>query len=653
MEVSKEKEHKSKVRGIIDFFKGVFSKIKNLSLRNKIILGAIALALVIALVLSLVFLPGGGGKTIRTAKVSRGNISVVISGTGTIEPIDEYEVTSLVKGEILLDTFQEGDMVEEGDLLYQIDAGDMENSLEKAQLNMQKSQLSYNQTMDDLAKLNVKSTYSGTITEMYVKVGDSVGSGTKIADIVDMETMVLEVPFNEIDAEAIYTGATAQVMLTGSFYNLTGTVRRVSNSSLISGEGARVKQVEITVQNPGAIKPGDMATVTIGNVACNGPGTFSYNLATSIKAEASGDVISLPVGKGDKISAGGTVAVLHSSTADRTRQNSQISLRDAQLSIDNYNKQLENYQITAPISGTVLKKTSKAGDTLDNSNASVVMAVIADMSTIVFEMNVDELDISKVKVGQTVSVTADALEDRRYSGYVDYVSVVGTTQNGVTTYPIQVVVEEPEGLIPGMNVSAEIVVESREDVLRVPVTAVQRGNVVYVKGNGKTEKTAAPAGTTGAPDEVKQFGDRMKPAEGISGEMPQGERPGEIAQGEKMPAEASGNASEVQEQTKAPDMVQGEQPLGEIPEAVQKNAPDGFRAVRVVTGINDSDYIEILSGLSEGDEVYVPITASSGVNAMFGMMGMGGGMPSGGMSGGMPSGGMSGGMGGMSGGRTR
>ncbi len=611
MQIANLKELKEKVKAgnIIDFFKKTFLKIKTLSLRNKIILAAIALVLVVALVLSIILMPGGSDKTIRTAKVTKGNISVAISGTGTIEPIDEYEVTSLVKGEILLDTFQEGDMVEKGDLLYQIDSSDMENSLEKAQLNMQKSQLSYNQTMEDLAKLNVKSTYNGTITEMYVKVGDSVNSGTKIADIVDMDTMVLEVPFNEVDAEAIYSGATAQVMLTSSFYNLTGTVRRVSNSSLISGEGARVKQVEIAVQNPGAIKPGDMATVIIGNVACNGPGTFAYNLSTSIKAEASGDVVSLPVGKGDKVSAGSTVAVLHSSTADRTRQNSQISLRDSQLSIDNYNKQLENYQITAPISGTVLKKTSKAGDTLDNSNASVVMAVIADMSTIVFEMNVDELDISKVKVGQSVSITADALEDRRYTGHVDYVSVVGTTQNGVTTYPIRVVVENPEGLIPGMNVSAEIVVESRENVLRVPVTAVQRGNIVYVKDNGKNKKAPAPSETSGNTGKTKQFDNEPQSAAGMGGDAPRGEQP----------------------------------------EAMQKNVPEGFHAVRVVTGINDSDYIEIISGLSENDEVYVPASAGSGTNSMFGMMGMGGGM-----GGGMPGGGMAGGMsGGMSGGRTR
>ena len=81
--------------------------------------------------------------------------------------------------------------------------------------------------------------------------------------------------------------------------------------------------------------------------------------------------------------------------------------------------------------------------------------------------------------------------------------------------------------------------------------------------------------------------------------------------------------------------------------------PAGFRAVEVETGLISTDYVEILSGLEEGDVVYIDPTTSTGSNAgMMGMMpgGMGGGMPSGGPGGGMPGGGMGGGMGGGPGG---
>ncbi|MBE7036152.1 MAG: HlyD family efflux transporter periplasmic adaptor subunit [Ruminococcaceae bacterium] len=582
--------------GIADKLKKGGQKVKGMSKKKKIIFIIIALLLVAA-ILFLVFSPKKKvEKKFNIVQAQRGNVSVVISGTGTIKPIDEYQVTSLVKGEILEDTFEEGDLVEEGDLLYQIDSSDLENTLEKAQLGLQRSQLSYNQTMEDLEKLNVKSRYSGTITETYVKVGDSVNNGTKIADLIDKDTLILKLPFNAGDAATISEGSRAQVMLTNSFYTLEGTVLRVSSGSLVSADGNTVRTVEIKVQNPGAVAKGDMATAIVGDVACNGPGTFEYNLETTITAETSGKVIAMNYGKGDVISAGAVVAKLESSTSDNTRRSSELSLRDAQLSIENYNKQLENYQITAPISGTVLKKTSKAGDTLDNTNSSTVMAVIADMSTIIFEMSVDELDISKISVGQKVSVTADAVAGKPYSGYVDYVSVVGTTQNGVTTYPITVVVENPEGLIPGMNISAEIVVDSRQDVLLVPVSAVNRGNIVFVKDNGKATQTPEPSNSS-AP-------------------------------------QAGGN--------------------GQRSGGKSITAPEGFRAVRVETGLNDSNFVEIISGLSEGDEVYVPVTSSSGLSGipgMGGMSGMGGGMP-GGMGGGMPSGMGAGRTGGMGAGRT-
>ena len=72
-------------------------------------------------------------------------------------------------------------------------------------------------------------------------------------------------------------------------------------------------------------------------------------------------------------------------------------------------KVLEDYTITAPISGTVVEKNFKAGDTLDSTSASSAMAVIYDLSELEFELGVDELLIGKVQVGQDVIITADAL----------------------------------------------------------------------------------------------------------------------------------------------------------------------------------------------------------------------------------------------------
>ncbi|UKI35230.1 MAG: efflux RND transporter periplasmic adaptor subunit [Clostridiales bacterium] len=116
------------------------------------------------------------------------------------------------------------------------------------------------------------------------------------------------------------------------------------------------------------------------------------------------------------------------------------------------------------------------------------------MSILTFDMNIDELDIANIKVGQEVSITADAYEGEEFSGIVDKVSVVGTSSQGVTTYPVTVIVnsDNKDKLIPGMNVSASIVIEKVENVLRIPVSALRRGNVVIAKtdSDGVEQKNA-------------------------------------------------------------------------------------------------------------------------------------------------------------------
>ena len=249
-------------------------------------------------------------------------------------------------------------------------------------------------------------------------------------------------------------------------------------------------------------------------------------------------------------------------------ENAEQSLEDAETDLENQQDSLSDYEITAPISGQVIVKNVKAGDTLNsNSNNSSTLATIYDMSALTFEMSVDELDVLSVKAGQTVEVTADAIEGQTFTGKVTNVSLVSSYSNGVTQYPVTVQLDETGDLLPGMNVTAKIILEEAEDALAIPAQALMRGNTVYVQDNS-----------------VKESDGRV---------------------------------------------------------------PAGFRSVEVETGLISEDYVEILSGLSEGDVVYIDPTSSTDSTAAFGMNGMGG-MPGGG---GMPSGGgMPGGGGGMPGG---
>lgn len=562
----------------------------------------------------------------QVARVTRGEVSKVIEGSGTIEAIDQYNVTSLVKGEILTCTFEEGDMVQQGDLLYTLDSSDLDNNIQKGLASVEKAQLSSQQTNKTIQNQTVYANVSGVLTQIYVKNGDQVQNGAKLADIVNTDVMVLQIPFHAKDAGNLYAGQSAQVSLESSFTTLSGTVKSVSTGAMSNSEGVSVVTAEIAVGNPGGIQKGDRATAIVGNIACNTAGTFTYSEEATILSKTSGEVSGLAYMAGDYIKSGAYFLSLKDDTLSTTIRQNELSIQDAQLALESLYDQKEDYNIKAPISGKVIQKTSKAGDKLDNSNNSTVMAIIADLSTLVFEISVDELDITNISVGQAVQITADAIEGTTFTGYVDNISIVGTSSNGVTSYPVKVVVNDSEnsGLIPGMNVSAQIVIESRENVLRVPVSAVQRGNTVYVKDGGAAEQK-----------------DRNEPSK--QGNLPQEERP-----------QGGAATEEGQKQERVPQSEKADKDTDtkkQENKTEKSNVPDGFHAVKVEVGLSSEDFVEIISGLKEGDTVMIQnksgsITTNQGLGRGGMMGGMGGGMPSGGApgGGGMPGGSMGGGM---------
>lgn len=536
----------------------------------KIIIAAV-LVVAVALTAVLVTMKNKGAKAgseINTATAVIGNVKSAISASGTIEPINMYEVTALVKGDVISAGFEKGDIVNKDDVLYQIDTTEMQNTLEKAKLSMEKTRDSYNDTLENVAKLNVKAPIDGVISQMYVKKGDNVSNGTKICDIINKSKMVLTIPFNAVDAPSLYVGQQADVTLENSFYTTYGTISRVSTGALTNENNVSVSYVDIEVVNPGGINKGDTATAVAGGIACNTAGTFDYYATKTVTAEVAGEITKINDGMGNQVNEGGIIAVIESDSVKDSLKDSNRSLREAEISLQNTYEQLDDYTIKAPIQGTIIEKNVKAGDKIDNTSSSKTLCVIADLSTIIFTINVDELDIDKIELNQRVDITADALPNKRFDGFVNNISINGSTSNGVTTYPVEIVVNTPEGLLPGMNVNAEIVIAEKSNVITVPVSAVMRGNTVYVKD----DKGAS------------------KKEEGEKGRM---------------------NA-----------------------------VPEGFRAVKVTTGLNDDNNIEITEGLSEGDVVYVRVQTTTTTNQM-----MQGGMPGGGMmGGGMPGGGMTGGM---------
>lgn len=590
-----------------------------------------------------------------------------VTGKAVLLPAEEYQITIPVSGDILKADFEEGDVVSAGDVLYEVDAGDMDKSIESAELAVSKADEAYVQAVKakalsdttggqsvDSANLAVKKAVanydaavkernntkenagegvtkaeialaqarqdyqdalrkgeeiritpdiSGVVTELSVKTGDVVNAGMTVGKVSNDRYMKVVLPFHETDP--VEKGDSAEVTVTSTGDVLWGEVTEVSSGAYIVEGHNRVHSVTIWVENPGALSEEDTAVAIVGGAACSDMGKFTYAEEQKLTAHTSGTVYAVNAVDGDWVEAGAEVVSLkgedassqiakakgaldsaesalrqarltaQSPSADNSVNTASLNVEDAKLALakavaanDDYSKdsqiktaqwnledakltlaklkeQREDYTVTAPISGTVVTKNLKVGDnSMTGSSSSTAAAgksggasaaglsassgaaaVIYDMSGIKFVLDVDELDIKKIKKGMEVTVTADAA-DKPYQGTVDQVSLKGkANDSGVTTYPVTIVVEnDDDGLLPGMNIEAEIVTAKAEGVLAIPVDALNRGDVVYVKGKSRIEND---------------------------------------------------------------------------------QAPEGYGSVTVETGINDENYVEIKSGLSEGEEVYV------------------------------------------------
>lgn len=493
---------------------------------------AAAVIVVAAAVVLLAVLGGGKGATgleqkYSTQTASYNDLVVFVSGSGTLEAIHSSTIVGMVAGDILSDSFEVGDSVAKDQVLYVMDSETAQTGVEQAQLAVKQAQLTYDQAMRAVEDLTVTSTVAGQISQLHVKKGDSVSAGMAIATVTDNQNMTIKCDFNAADAANIAAGQSAVVTITATGESVAATVKNVSGYTTVGAGGTLVQSVELTVKNPGGITGGMAATAQVGSYACQSGGAFDYATQTQILAKASGTVDAVYVSEGTAVANGTKLIHLDSPSMNDQVKSAALSVENAQLSLRTAQDALDNYQIKAPISGTVTQKDFGAGDNVGQVGTSV-MAVISDLSALTFTMNIDELDISKVALGQAVEITVDALDGRQFHGVVDKININGITANGVTSYQVTVMVEDADAdLLPGMNVSADIIVEKQEHVLLIPLDAVNRGNTV-----------------------------RVVPAEAVS------EKDGSI------------------------DMTQ-------------------VQEVEVTLGHNDSEYVVVESGLSEGDQVLI------------------------------------------------
>ena len=438
----------------------------------------------VAAVAAAVLLPKNSKKAVQASTqymetaLERRDITNTFSGSGTISAANTYTVKSLVKGTVLTADFEVGDTIEKGTVLYTIDSSDVATSVEKAQLALEQAQRSYDDTAD---AQYIRSVIGGTVASIKVKAGDYVTAGQEIATVRDDSSLLLTLEFPAADASGFAVGQAAEVILNGTFETLSGTVQAVAGTDTISSGNLLVRTVTIAVKNNGSLTTAQAASATINGVSALASARFDYQHQQTVTATTSGTVAAVCVKEGTAIEANTAIVQLSGTELSRQVQSAADSLLNAQLSMSDTQKQMENYTIPSPISGTVIQKNVKAGDTVGtDTTASETLCTIYDLSYLEMTLNVDELEILSIKEGQTVTITADAISDRTFTGVVTSVSAAGTTTGGTTTYPVTIRIDDTGDLLPGMNATAEIEVSSASNALAVPNGSVVRGNYVLV-----------------------------------------------------------------------------------------------------------------------------------------------------------------------------
>ena len=456
--------------------------------RRGLIAGA---AVILAAVIVVTRLQQGGtaqaGANYQPVPVTRQDIAVTVSGSGTLAPADAYNVSTLISGSIEEAPFEEDDLVEKGTLLYTLDSGDAQSSVQRANISAAQARLSLEQARE---ALHPTAPITGVINEVFVHNGDSVTAGTALAKIMTSRDLTIDFLFPYVEPSEFYVGQPATVFVGDFVDSVPGTVEAVSDSTSVMSNGQEGSSVRVKIKNPGVLSDNFKASAAIGSYCSYGQATVSMAGAATVYSVGSGTVTGFDKLAGSNVAKGETLCTIESEANRAQVENARLSVETARLSAGSAADNLDDYRIESPISGTVIEKKFKAGDKVDGA-ASGTLAIIYDMSCLKVEMDVNELDIGKVKAGQAVEITAAALMGQTFQGTVERVSVNGTTTSGFTTYPVTIVVEDYGELKPGMNVSATILGETVENALCVPVGAVNRGNTVLVPGEGAMSEDGA------------------------------------------------------------------------------------------------------------------------------------------------------------------
>jgi HlyD family secretion protein len=369
---------------------------------------------------------------LETAVVERGTIRVTIDGSGSLAPNDEVALAFSSGGEVTEVTMEIGEVVQAGDVLVQLDDADAREAVADAELQVAQAEINLALTQAE-AELGLKQANLDAAQASYE---EAKALADRTGDQLTSSRVSLEQAQDALaDAQEDYDSAWDPAR----DWEL----------------GVKWKKDALEAEREAAEAAFERAQYDLEVAQAN------YNLAVAGISQAS-------------VQSAWT-QVLNAQVALDTEplqlKQLEASLSQAKIKLDSARRALEDTKLVAPMDGTVTVLDVKVGERASAGQAAVVLS---DLRTFVVEVNLDEVDVAKVSVGQEAVVTLDAFPDEELAGEVTDIAPVANVQSGVVLYPVTVQLSPAE--MParaGMTANVEIVTVSKADALIIPLRAIQ------------------------------------------------------------------------------------------------------------------------------------------------------------------------------------
>ncbi len=445
------------------------------------LMGLLCVGAIVAAIL--VVGPASGSQTsaTRTAKASLGVVQATVSGSGNLEPASQLNLGFKTSGAVAHIYVTQGEHVNEGRLLAELDPSSAEVTLEQARANLQAAQAKLAQEEETGGEPSKSQSSTSTPTAASaVATPSSAQSPAGAAPEHAGEGGAGEGSEKVSEGTGKREGGTGEskqakpTQSSKSSASNSSTSNSTAPSSSSTGTTLSAATREANLASARAAVKSDELTVKTDEEAV---------ADTKLFAPQDGTIVTLSGQVGEVVSASGTTRASNDSGSSGSSGSGTSATGGSTSSARSGG---------ASSSGS----TGSAGSSGSSGSSSTAFAVLSDLSSMHLVVALSESEIGNVKVGQIATVTVEALNGRKLAAHVSEVATLSTSSSGVVSYDVTFQLDQMiDGLKPGMSATAEVVVKQAEGV-SVPTSAISGGSVTVARA-GKDVRQPVVTGLAG------------------------------------------------------------------------------------------------------------------------------------------------------------